>query len=149
MSTRANIILKEGKDKLFFYRHSDGYPKGTLPTLNKFVEWMKEGHIRSNVQQAAGWLIMLGALEYSTIPDYKTETVERYRGTVEEIDFNTIGSPKDWKVGAYEPTTCIHGDIEYLYTIDLNTKEIKVETVDFNYTTKKHTFHPATADDLK
>lgn len=66
MSTRANIIITDGQDKLFFYRHSDGYPSGTLPTLNLFLEWVKVGKIRDNVQQAAGWLILIGANEYKT-----------------------------------------------------------------------------------
>jgi hypothetical protein len=50
MSTRSNIIIKETfsylegsekvtkTDKLFFYRHSDGYPDGALPLLLKFME---------------------------------------------------------------------------------------------------------------
>lgn len=69
MSTRANIVIKDRHDKLFFYRHSDGYPEGTLPTLNKFIDWVKSGKIRDNVSQAAGWLIILGALEYNTLPE--------------------------------------------------------------------------------
>ena len=28
--------------------------------------------------------------------------------------------PSDWKVGAIEPTTGVHGDIDYLYTITLD-----------------------------
>ena len=56
MSTRANIIIKEdwsykddkgktkkGSDKLIFYRHSDGYPSGAMPTLNIFMKWLKDG----------------------------------------------------------------------------------------------------------
>jgi len=106
MSTRANIIIKDGNEKLWFYRHSDGYPEGTLPTLNKFLNLIKEGKIRDNISQAAGWLILIGHEEYgSKNPLY------------------------DWKVGAYEPTIGRHGDIEYLYTIDLEKKEIKVEEV--------------------
>ena len=34
-----------------------------------------------------------------------------------------------WKVGAYEPTTGIHGDIAYKYTIDLVAKTITTEEV--------------------
>lgn len=67
MSTRANIIIKEsysyndekGKEinvtnQLFFYRHSDGYPDGAMPTLNIFMEWLKSGKIRTDLQQATG-----------------------------------------------------------------------------------------------
>lgn len=107
MSTRANIIIKDGEDKLFFYRHSDGYPEGTLPTLEKFLAWVKAGKIRDNVSQASGWLIIIGAMEYETrIPECEKCT------------------PDDWKVGAYEPTTGIHGDVEYIYTIDLEKRTI-------------------------
>jgi len=66
MSTRAGIvIIDESGDTLHFYRHSDGYPKGTLPTLRKFLNLVKKGFIRDNVGQAAGWLVLIGAMEYN------------------------------------------------------------------------------------
>jgi hypothetical protein len=141
MSTRANIILKEsysyrdteekeikGLDQLIFYRHSDGYPEGALPTLNIFMRWLKDGKIRNNLTQSSGWLILLGAIEYNTIPEFKTGK-DNYG--LEE----TIKEPKDWKCGAYEPTTEIHGDIEYLYEIDLTNKILIVKKVNWDYKT--------------
>lgn len=126
MSTRANIVIKDGYNKLFFYRHSDGYPEGTMPTLNIFMDWLQKKIIRNNTQQCAGWLVVLGAIEYGNIPDYKCEKKELSKGyTLKETDLNSIQNPDDWKVGAYEPTTGIHGDIEYLYVIDLNEKTVK------------------------
>lgn len=41
MSTRANIIITDGWDELIFYRHSDGYPAGTLPSLNQFLNLIR------------------------------------------------------------------------------------------------------------
>ena len=117
MSTRANIIIKEGSEKLFFYRHSDGYPECTMPSLNIFLKWLKDGKIRADVMQGSAWLILLGAMEYNTIP--KFETKDGY------AKIETISDPADWKAGAYEPTLGIHGDIEFLYIIDLSTKTIK------------------------
>lgn len=107
MSTRANIVIKDAHEKLWFYRHSDGYPEGTMPTLEKFLQYVKDGKIRNNVGQAAGWLIIIGHNEYET-PDTPD---------------------KDWKVGAYEPTTGQHCDIEYLYTVDLQALTIEVQEV--------------------
>src|ERR1700760_4107742 len=121
MSTRANIVIKNGEEKLFFYRHSDGYPDGTLPTLNKFIDWVKSGKIRDNVSKAAGWPIILGALEYDTLPEAPKNT-DKYGCNVQVSE---IKEPKDWKAGAYEPTTGIHGDIEYLYLVDLAKKSVK------------------------
>ncbi len=101
MSTRCNVVIKDKHDKLIFYRHSDGYPEVTGESLKVFLEWVTSGKIRDNVSQAAGWLIILGHEEYKK--DGLT----------------------GWKVGAYEPTTEIHGDIEYLYEIDLSAKTLK------------------------
>jgi hypothetical protein len=141
MSTRANIILKEsysykdanGKNQtqtneLLFYRHSDGYPEGILPILNKFMDWLKSGKIRNDLMQCSGWLVILGAIEYGTIPEYKKDK-PAFKGAKECGDINTIKEPDDWKVGAFEPTPCIYGDIMWLYTIDLNAKELTYKEV--------------------
>lgn len=112
MSTRANIIVKDGYDSsLIFYRHSDGYPKGTLPSLKKFVNSVKNGPLRNNISQACGALILIGACEYDSLPDFKKDKEG-------DLKFDSIEF-KGWKCGAYEPTTGIHGDIEHLYLIDL------------------------------
>lgn len=129
MSTRANIIIKDQYDKLYFYRHSDGYPEGTLLTLNKFLDMVKSGVIRNNVGQSAGWLVIIGAIEYQTVnPDYFPESHKiSYKRNSAIVDVMLKNfSIQDWKVGAYEPTTGIHGDIEYLYVIDLDKKEIEI-----------------------
>lgn len=115
MSTRANIIIKNSKynEKLWFYRHSDGYPEGAMPTLQKFMAWLRDGKIRDNVVQSAGWLILIGAEEYG----YEWDNTKK-------VTKQSITTLKDWKCGAYEPTTGRHGDIEFLYVIDLDTKEL-------------------------
>ncbi len=114
MSTRANIIIKDEYGEVIFYRHSDGYPEGTLPTLREFLSLVKSGKIRNNVSQASGWLILIGAKEYGVL---REDFTPEYKDMME------------WKVGAYEPTTQIHGDIEYLYTIDLTEESIEVKEI--------------------
>ena len=102
MSTRAIVIIKDEYEKLYFYRHFDGYPEGTMPSLNLFLDKVKSGKIRKDVMQAAGHLILIGHEEIKNKKDYE-----------------------DWKVGSYEPTTGIHGDIDHLYVIDLDKERIK------------------------
>ena len=109
MSTRANIVIKECGRELIFYRHSDGYPEGTLPTLEKFVKWINDGKIRRSLMQASGWLIVIGNTEYGVNMNFEKD------------------EPLNWKVGSYEITTGIHGDINYLYTIDLDKKIVEIE----------------------
>ena len=111
MSTRCQVIIRDKyKDALWFYRHLDGYPEGALPTLKTFMGLIKEGKIRDNVEQAAGWLVLLGAQEYGV--------------SVKKCGLDPM---MGWKCGAYEP--CMpqeHGDIEFLYTLDLEELTITV-----------------------
>lgn len=105
MSTRANIIIKDSHDKLYFYRHSDGYPECCGEDLKDFVKGYANGTFRCNVIQSAGHLIIRGRDEY--------------------LKDGLIDGPiYGWKVGAYEPTTDVHGDIDYLYEIDLPSRSI-------------------------
>lgn len=131
MSTRANIIIKDSYSHLFFYRHSDGYPDGVKPSLDKFCELLKEGKIRNNVSQGAGHLILIGMAEYNNAPTFEVETD---KGTSTGVGYGKIATYEpakekynpactEWKVGAYEPTTGLHGDIEHLYVVDLQTME--------------------------
>ena len=102
MSTRCQVIVKDGYYELWFYRHSDGYPEGVKATLDKFCGWMRDGLVRKDVMQAAGWLVIIGAQEYDKrcVP---------------------TGGLDGWKVGAYEPCEPrVHGDIEHLYVVDVN-----------------------------
>jgi hypothetical protein len=123
MSTRCNIIIKDDRDKLIFYRHCDGYPKGALPTLKKFMKWVRNKKIRDNVEQASGWLILIGAKEYAREFDPKTG---KYKDIKKDISHPTDNNFDGWQVGAYEPSTSIHGDIEYIYTLDLIKLTIEV-----------------------
>lgn len=117
MSTRANVIIKDRWSQIYFYRHSDGYPSGVEPTLKKFVEAVNRGKLRKDAMQSSGWLIILGAEEYETNTD------------LNNLDDNLRG----WKVGAYEPTDNIHGDIEYLYIIDLERNPVECYVLDDNF----------------
>lgn len=129
MSTRCNVIIKNGNDKLIFYRHSDGYPDGehgALTTLKKFMSWVKEGKIRNNVVQASGWLVLIGAEEYNE--EYLGEGRYRKKRSLTEPSQDISHA---WECGSYVPTTRIHGDIEYLYTLDLAMMAIIVQKVDY------------------
>lgn len=100
MSTRANVVIQDKYINLYFYRHSDGYPEETGESLKRFVEGYKSGKYRCNAMQSAGWLVLHGHEEYGR-------------------------EDRTWKVGAYEPTNDIHGDIDYKYVIDLDAMEIR------------------------
>lgn len=118
MSTRAGIIITDQyKQKINFYRHSDGYPEGTMPTLERFLNLVKTDKIRADAMQASGWLVLIGHEEYKSL------TLSQLEGDLKPKSYSA------WKVGAYEPTTDVknHCDLEYVYTVDLEKLKITVK----------------------
>jgi hypothetical protein len=124
MTTRANILLKDEYDKLWFYRHADGYPEAVVPDLKQFMQWVEQGRIRNNVGQAAGWLILLGVKDRV---EMGRDTSHASPDPFEPGDRNTAYG---WKAGVYEPTIEMHGDIEYYYEVDFVALEIRVYRID-------------------
>jgi len=110
MSTRANVIITTKDETLIFYRHSDGYPECAGKDLAEFVQPYLTGAMRDSVMQSAGWLIILGHAEYASGQSTLAPTSDKFSG---------------WKCGAYEPTTCLHGDVEYVYIIHLDDKTLE------------------------
>jgi hypothetical protein len=136
MSTRSQVIIKDAHSEQWFYRHSDGYPEGNMPILQKYINWVRDGKIRNSVGQGAGWLVLLGAIEYQTLspmcfPQADLDSWKRDNKMV--ADALEAYNPPDWKVGAYEPESPgRHGDIEFLYIIDLDEKTVMGYSVRFD-----------------
>jgi hypothetical protein len=139
MAKGANIILSEthsyhsksGRNitktkQLFFYRQSDGNPEGVLPVLKVFLRWIKEGRLRSNLGQCGSLLIILGAIEYNVIPKFL-----HFKEKLGANELNKIPLPKIWKGASFEPTNSIHGDIEFLYEIDITEAKLTVKKVSY------------------
>lgn len=115
MSTRARVTITDGENELNFYRHSDGYPSGVMPTLGHFMKRVKNGQIRNDVMQAAGWLIAFGIKEH-----------EAY-GYTDGLEPGPVTSLMGWKVGAYEPDPYpLHGDEEFIYILNIKDKTISM-----------------------
>ena len=66
MTTRANITVMEDGDIMIFYQHSDGYPEGVMPMLRWFVDSMRVGAIRRDIELASGWLVRTSAEIHET-----------------------------------------------------------------------------------
>ena len=113
MSTRSNILITDGQEKLLFYKHSDGYPTGQ-GVLLKYMQGIKDKKLRDNVSQSAGWLIVYGYLENQE----------------DRKDFPPCPA-FDWKVGSYEPTDFYGSDIEYFYICDIKKMQIEVFSANF------------------
>lgn len=97
----------DAHETLYFYRHSDGYLEGAGESLREFIQGYAQG-MRLNAGQSAGWLIIQGANEYGL--KARPDGNDRFSG---------------WKVGAYEPSSGLASDAEYVYVIDLVAKKLK------------------------
>ena len=137
MSTRANIIIKDSSDTLYFYRHSDGYPRCTGEDLTEFVKDYTSGAMRTSVTQSAGWLIVRGHFEYkgASIGPVNDEGDKVWADEPDRTGprANMEDRFSGWKVGAYEPTTELHGDVEYIYIIDLDKMELSCRKPNSKY----------------
>ena len=112
MATRCNIrVIEDEHREMWFYRHCDGYPSSVLPSLEPLMIRLRNGQLRANLSQFAGWLVVGGHYEYRDDDDESGMVFT------------------DWKCGAYEPTTGQHGDIDYLYTLDLRTKTLTYDNL--------------------
>jgi len=132
MSTRTNLIIQDQYSKLWFYRHSDGYPEGTYKTLCEFMQRVVDNTIRNNVGQAAGWLIVIGHEEYKAGTPRNPDGTFRKRTKDEQERVESHKKYSDWKVGSYEPTESRHADIEYLYILDLPSGIVQVYQTPFD-----------------
>jgi hypothetical protein len=119
MSTRASILIKDEFSEQWFYRHSDGYPDGTLPTLRRFMDYVKTGAIRDNTSQAAGWLIIIGFQEYADGECGRSSQNTHVRHIA------PADSSMGWKAGAYEPADGPNDWGAYEYELDLDKKRIR------------------------
>lgn len=117
MSTRCNVLIKDQYGvTLYFYRHSDGYPDCAGEDLKAFVNDYKNQSMRRDTMQSAGWLIVRGHFEY------KTDQDDGKPGSKPSECGKSYGY--GWKVGAYEPTSKLHADVEYVYVIDLEKQTL-------------------------
>lgn len=120
MSTRCHIRVKEANSKLYpcmIYKHSDGYPERTLPFLEKFTKRF----FKERGDDAEYYLAQL--LRHWAIEDQKeSENNEWYKENEKYLPKNQFYG---WGVCL---TSDPHGDIEYLYTVDLATGKVTVES---------------------
>ena len=112
MSTRSQIRFTGNNDiTTQIYRHSDGYPEGVIPDLKKFFAWYE------SEPQARH-----GDSSYAT-----ADFIYFSKATLSE-DLKKAGA---YKIGmGVENKGEIHGDEEYLYTVDVDTHNVKVQEAD-------------------
>lgn len=98
MSTRCNVIIRTPDGaKVYLYRHCDGYPSGEGDTIASVWLSLTATHYDANQQHDPYW---------------KAKWIKTFLPQL----MQTTGSGGD---PHHEFTSGLHGDIEFLYIIDL------------------------------
>ena len=150
MSTRAAIRIRDPQDELWFYTHSNGepvspflpedpdqQPQGVMPDLITLRNWLTQGRIRNNVQQASGWLVRLGVLRLLDHqltcfqnPEEPNAPAQRPLNVTSDSWLQPAhpSLPLSWKASHYEPCPRHVAllDYRYAYTLDLDPPQITV-----------------------
>lgn len=137
MSTRCQIGFTDGKSysPILLYKHSDGYPKGILPILEKIVSaFVKD-------RGADGEYLPAYIMREWAVRELRQKKTlrEKYRKVNKK-------EPPAWYFGGVSVlgwgiTTDLHGDIEYLYVVNIATGSIRtVDTFSDAYETLKYKF---------
>ena len=128
------------------YRHYDGYSVGDDIRENGFFEYYNKRFYKK--YQIGGSLLthMVSSFQKWSFDNMKKRKMDRFletfnvkniwdfRKNIKDMPVSQIGELSsaiydltyDWnKMGHYEITTCIHGDIEYLWWIDIHSEGVE------------------------
>lgn len=105
MSTRAQIKIKDYD--VTIYKHSDGYPQGVIPSLRAYLGKFVKNRGNDKEYAIARILMNFALLE----KEYR----EKMPSPFNEESFTGWGLCTD-----------LHGDIEYLYIVDLECRKIEI-----------------------
>ena len=110
MSTRCNIIVKDGNDRIYLYHHHDGYPMGVGTELQR---WLDE-RFKPQPYFTPRWYAMsIATALVKGAPVYP---------------FDKEGKKDD----EYEITTGLHGDVEYVYVINCQARTLRCYEVSWD-----------------
>jgi hypothetical protein len=151
MSTRCQLrFTDERTDRVAqIYRHSDGYPESVVPLLKHLQELLHATGTQRDGSYAATQFVLIDKLRYidrtfrcqdglySDLPD----TIE---GVLDPESWEDLNRTPSYLLGhgAEDPSCGIHGDEEYVYTVELPNRRPFDEPSDWKIKISKHCSFP-------
>lgn len=151
MSTRCQLRFteKESDRVAQVYRHSDGYPESVLPVLEHLQELLHVTGTQRDASYAAAqflWVDKLWTLE---------RTFGSQGGMYEDLpnSVSDLLEPENWQGvnvtpsyllghGVEDPSCGIHGDEEYLYVVELPSRDPFDEPSEWRVKVSEHRGFP-------
>ena len=105
MSTRCNIIIKDGAERIYLYHHHDGYPLGVGTELQDYLQrkWGESWRTCWYGTSIANHLVK-GHINYPLAQEPHEDD-------------------------EYEVTYGLHGDVEYVYVINCRARTIRCYSI--------------------
>lgn len=97
MSTRANIVIKQGENEATLYHHHDGYPSGVGAGLFSYINEILEREDSDEIMKSP-------------------KSLAKYLAGIDDDE--------------YEIEHSLSGDIEFLYIVNLDKREITCFSTD-------------------
>ena len=128
MSTRTNILLATEDGTVYqYYIHYDGYPEGVGCRL---VEWLGNAYAARNEHRFFTWKAQVEHGDVKPEPTLQKmifEELKKHYRDGENAGFCDLLEPED-ACDAGEKTS-LHGDIEFLYLLDMRTSSEAVRLI--------------------
>jgi hypothetical protein len=131
MSTRGQIKVKGSE--IMIYKHSDSYPGGVMPTLKEIVKTFADKRGNDPAYALAQIMRAFARRDEKRRLERLEETKERIREANDREESGLLSELEVWlKMYQKHSMTgwgldCVqHGDIEYLYEVDLEKRTITI-----------------------
>ncbi|MGQ3329030.1 hypothetical protein [Halorubrum sp. FL23] len=138
------------------YRHSDGYPRSVLSSLEHLQELLHDTGTQRDLSYTAAQFLLIDKLRHIG------HTIESESDTYSDWPDTVAGilNPESWKNidatpsyllghGVEDPSRGIHGDEEYIYIVQLPTRDPFEEPDDWNIKISEHRGFPRWEDDTE
>lgn len=112
MSTRCQVKVTNGDEKLTLYHHTDGYPENMIPTIQEAWEKYGKGWEGARVYKVAGMLCAIDPMVFEPLDYHDLHSDIEYYYVIDCKGESHSGSKPIWTIKVYEVKFDFKGEIK-------------------------------------
>ena len=132
MSTRTQVQVKSGAEKITLYHHTDGYPEYMLPLIQKAWREYGTGWEGARVGKVASMLCAVDPVVFEPEAGQALHGDIEYYYVIDCKDTAHVGTTPDWTVTSYSVNFDFEGKLSRKKRLNEMGK-IKVSKIDEKY----------------